>query len=106
MLGDVVGQAPLEVGDLVVVRGNHSSKHLEAQTGSTKKKEPPQSAWQPAVICAIGQGPTGCHVEIDYDCAALGKVYLLCLIWTRGVAGCSITANVYLTHDTFSSRHT
>jgi hypothetical protein len=78
MLGDVVGTAPLEVGDLVEVRGNNSSKHLEAQAGATKKGEPPQSAWQPdGVICEIAPGPTGCHVEIDYDCAALGKVYLL-----------------------------
>ena len=105
MLGDVDGTAPLEVGDLVEVRGNHSSKHLEAQTDATQKKEAPESAWQPGVICEIAQGSTGCHVEIDYECAALGKVYLLCLIWTRGVAGCRITAKVYLTHDTSSSRH-
>jgi hypothetical protein len=105
MLGDVDGTAPLEVGDLVEVRGNHSSKHLEAQAGATKKEETHQSAWQPGVICEIARGSTGCHVEIDYECAALGKVYLLCLIWTRGVAGCRITAKVYLTHDTSSSRH-
>ena len=84
MLSEVVGSETLEVGDLVEMRGNHSSKHLEAQEDATKKKEPPQSAWQPGVICEIARRSTGCHVDIDYDCAALGKVYLFCLIWARG----------------------
>ena len=63
-----------EVGDLVEVCG--SSKSLEAQTEA--KKEP---LWQPGVISEIAHASTGCHLVIDYDFAALGKV---CIVFYVG----------------------
>ena len=63
-----------EVGDLVEVYGN--SKCLEAQTEA--KKEP---LWQPGVISEIAHASTGCHLVIDYDFAALGKV---CIVFYVG----------------------
>jgi hypothetical protein len=65
-----------EVGDLVEVCG--SSKSLEAQTEA--KKEP---LWQPGVISEIAHASTGCHLVIDYDFAALGKVCIVFVGYDR-----------------------